>query len=145
MIKIKKTLSRFKQNAENKIRTIKNKVQNSAQKFEENFSETKSKTRSKRKSLLLGFTAVLGIFEVTLLAPVLQAVAKDMPKKGAKPGKVSPAPTSIPALVTSEQIIGGLSGTAANICALAVGSGPFMIGVACDVIVVVGILKAQGK
>ncbi len=145
MLNIKNTLSRFKRNARNKITNIKNKSQNGAQKFKENFYEAKSKPRSKRKSLFLGFTTVLGIFGVTLLAPVLPAVAKDVPKKGANPGQVCPAPTSQPALAPSQQIITGLSGAAATICALAVTSGSFAVGAVCGVIVVVGILKAQGK
>lgn len=145
MVNIKNTLSRFKQNAQNKIRTIKNKVQNGAQKFKENFSKNKSKPRSKRKSLLLGFTAVLGIFGAALLVPVLPVVAKDLPKKRVKPGEGYPSPIPTPALVPSQQIVSGLSGAAATVCALAVSSGSFMIGAVCGVIVVVGILKAQGK
>jgi len=138
MVNIKNSLSRFKRNTSNKIK-------NAAQKFQKNFSEAKSKPRSKRRSLFLGFTTVLSIFGVTLLAPVLPAVAKDLPKKGAKPGEVCPAPTPKPALVPSQQIVGGLSGAAATICALALSSGSFMVGAVCGVIVVVGILKAQGK
>ena len=138
-------LSRLKRNANNKIAYIQNKAQNSVQKFKENFSEAKSKRRSKRKSLFLGFTTVLGIFGVTLFAPVLTAVAKDVPKNGAKPGQVCPTPTQKPMLVSSQQIVSGLSGAAATICALAIGSGSFMIGGVCGVIVVIGILKAQGK
>ena len=145
MVNIKNTLPRFKQNAQNKIITIKNKVQNGAQKFKENFSKNKSRPRSKRKFLLLGFTAVLGIFGVTLLAAVLPVVAKDLPKKRAKPGEVYPSPTPTPALVPSQQIVSGLSGAAATVCALAVSSGSFMIDAVCGIIVVVGILKAQGK
>jgi hypothetical protein len=146
MIHIKKTLSRLKANSANKITNIitniKNNAQNGAQKFKENFSEAKSKPRSKRKSLFLGFTTVLGIFGLTLLAPVLPAVAKDLPNKGAKPAQVCPAPAPTQ---PSQQIISGLSGAAATICALAVTSGSFMIGAVCGIIVVVGILKAQGK
>ena len=145
MVNVKSSLSRFKRNARNKIKNIKNKAQNGVQKFKENFSEAKSKPRSKRKSLLLGFTTVLGIFGVTLLAPVLPAVAKDLPKNRAKPGEVCPAPTPKPELVPSQQIIGGLSGAAATVCALAVTYGSFMVGAVCGVIVVVGVLKAQGK
>ena len=145
MVNLKNSLSRFKRNTSNKIKNVKNKAQNAAQKFQKNFSEAKSKPRSKRRSLFLGFTTVLSIFGVTLLAPVLPAVAKDLPKKGAKPGEVCPAPTSKPALVPSQQIVDGLSGAAATICALAVSSGNFMVGAVCGVIVVVGILKAQGK
>jgi len=147
MIHIKKALSRLKANSVNKITNIKNNAQNGAQKFKENFSEAKSKPRSKRKSLFLGFTTVLGIFGLTLLAPVLPAVAKDLTNKGAKPaqGCPAPAPTQKPALVPSQQITSAVSGVAATICALAVTSGSFMIGAVCGIIIVVGILKAQGK
>ena len=145
MLNIKNTLSRFKENARNKGTNIKNKAQNGFQKFKENFSEAKSKPRSKRKSLFLGFTTVLTIFGVTLLTPVLAAVAKDPPKNGPKPGEVCPAPAPQPALVPSQQITNTISGAAATICALAVSSGSFVIGGLCGVIVVIGILKAQGK
>ena len=118
-------------------------LKNWSQEFKENFKEAKSQPRSKRKSLFLGFTAVLGIFGVTLLAPVLPAVAKDLPKKGPKPGQVCPAPTPQPALAPSEQIITGLAGAAATICGLAVSSGSFLVGAACGVIVAVGILKSK--
>lgn len=134
MVNIKNTFSRFKTN-----------IKNAAQKFKENFSEAKSKPRSKQKSLFLGFTTVLGIFGVTLLAPVLTAVAKDVPKNTPKPGEVCPAPQPAPALLPSQKIISGLSGAAGTICALAINSGSFLIGAVCGLIVVIGILKAQGK
>ena len=147
MVNIKNTLSRFKVSAPSKIKNKTTNIKNGAQKFKENFSEAKNKPRSKRKSLLLGFTTVLSIFGVTLLASVLPAVAKDVPKNTPKPGQVcpSPSPTPQPALVPSQQIISGLSGAAATMCALAISSGSFMIGGICGLIVVVGILKAQGK
>ena len=145
MLNIKNTLLRFKENARNNVTNIKNKAQNGSQKFKENFSEAKSKSRSKRKSLFLGFTTVLSIFGVTLLTPILAAIAKDPPKNGPKPGEVCPAPTPKLALVPSQQITNTLSGAAATICALAVSSGSFVIGAICGVVVVVGILKAQGK
>lgn len=138
---MKNILSRFKGNARNKITNIKN----GAQKFSLNFSEAKSKPRSKRKSFFLGVTTVIGIFGLTLFAPVLSAVAKDVPKNIPTPGEVCPAPTPQRAFVSSQQIINGFSGAAATICALAVSSGSFMIGAVCGVIVVIGILKAQGK
>lgn len=149
MVNIKNILLRFKVSARSKIKNKTTNIKNGAQKFKENFSEAKNKPRSKRKSLLLGFTTVLSIFGVTLLASVLPAVAqdvpKDVPKDTPKPDQVCPSPTPQPTLVPSQQIISGLSGAAATVCALAISSGSFMIGGICGVIVVVGILKAQGK
>ena len=75
----------------------------------------------------------------------MPAVAKDLPKNTPKPGEVCPAPGQKPGLVPSQQITAGLSGAAATICALGVSSGSFLVGAACGVLVVVGILKAQGK
>lgn len=79
MVNIKNTLSRFKVIASTKIKNKTTNIKNGAQKFKENFSEAKNKPRSKRKSLLLGFTTVLSIFGVTLLASVLPAIAQDVP------------------------------------------------------------------
>jgi MFS family permease len=120
-------------------------IKNGVEKFKENFSEAKNKPRSKRKSLLLGFTTVLSIFGLTLLAPVLPAVAKDIPKDAPKPGQVCPSPATPLVPSPSQLITTGLSGAAATICALAITSGSFLVGGVCGVVVVVGILKAQGK
>lgn len=94
---------------------------------------------------MLGFGTVLDIFGVTLLTPVLPAMAKDIPTNRPKPSDLCPAPTQKPALVPSDQIIHGLTGAVASISALAVSSSSFMIGALCGVAVVVGILKVQGK
>jgi hypothetical protein len=145
MVNSKNTLSRFKANARSKIKNKTTNIKNDTQKFKENFSEAKSKPRSKRKSLLLGFTAVFRIFGVTLLALVLPAVAKDVPKNTPKPGQVCPSPTPQPALLPSQQILTGLSSAIATVYALAVSSNSFIISGVCGVVVVVGILKAQGK
>lgn len=142
MVNLKNALSSFKKYAGNKLSNFKNQ----SQKFKENFEEAKSQPRSKRKSLFLGFTTVLGIFGVTLLTPVLSAVAKDIPKKPPTPGEICPSPpANHPALVPSKEIVKGVSGVTASVCALAVTSGSFVVGVACGVVVVFGILKAQGK
>lgn len=147
MVNLKNSLSCFQQKIRNKIKNVKNKAQNAAQKFQKNFSEAKSKPRSKRRSLFLGFTTVLSIFGLTVLASVLPAVAKDLSKNGTTPGEVRPTPTQNPkpALVPSQEIVNGFYGAAATIWGLAVSSGPFIVGAVCGVIVVVGILKAQGK
>ena len=105
------------------------------------------KPKSKRRSLFLGFSTILGIFGVTLLAPVLPVVAKDIPKNNLTPGPgdVCPNPANQPAIAPSKEIVKGISGVAASVCALAVSSGSFVVGAACGVIVVLGILKTQGK
>ena len=148
MANLKNAFSSLKKNAGNKLANLKTNLKNRSQKFKENFEEAKSQPRSKRKSLFLGFTTVLGIFGVTLFTPVLSAVAKDISKNTPKPGpgEVSPSPpANQPATVPSKEIVKGLSGAAASVCALAVTSGSFAVGVVCGVIVVYGILKAQGK
>ena len=132
MKNIKNLFSRFTVNTLTKLK-------NRSQKFKEKIEEAKLQPRSKRKSLLLGFTTALGIFGVTLFTSVLPAVAKDIPKQ--TPNGVAPAnqPT------TSNEIVKGISGVAASVCDLAVSSGSFVIGAACGIVVVYGILKVQGK
>ena len=139
MANIKNAFSWFKKNAGNTLTNLKNR----SQKFKEKFEEAKSQPKSKRKSLFLGFTTVLGIFGVTLLTPVLPAVAKEIPKQAPEPSGVSPANQTL--IAPSKEIVKGLSGIAASLCALAVTSGSFVIGAACGVVVAYGILKAQGK
>lgn len=144
MIKIKSLFSHFKESAASRITSIKNKARNGVQKFKKDFSEAKSKPISKRKSLVLGFSTVLGVFGVTLFASALPAIAKEVPKKNPKTD-ICTTPSQQPTLAPSEQILKGLSGVAASICALAITSGSFAIGATCGVVIVIGILKAQGK
>ena len=143
MVNIKKALS----NVGRKFANLKNRSQKFKENFKENFEEAKIKPRSKRRSLFLGFSTILGIFGVTLLAPVLPVVAKDIPKNNLTPGPgdVCPNPANQPAIAPSKEIVKGISGVAASVCALAVSSGSFVVGAACGVIVVLGILKTQGK
>ena len=132
----------LKKNASNKLAKLKNRFQ----KFKKNFDEAKNQPRSKRKSLFLGFTTIISIFGVTLFAPTLMAMAKDIPKNSPKPGGVSPSPpASQPVTLPSKELTKGLAGVASTICALAVSSGSFIIGAACGLVVVYGILKTQGK
>lgn len=140
---IKNRLSSFKRNVLNKVTNLKNGSQ--AQKFKENFNEAKSQPRSKRKCLALGFTTVLSIFGVTLFASVLPAVAKKASKNVPKPSDVCPSTANRPATTPSAEIVKRLSGLVGSVCALAITSGSFVIGAACSVVVVYGILKAQGK
>ena len=121
---------------------LKNRVQDFKINFKKKFKEYKEKPKSKRKSFIIGFTAAVGIFGLTLFGPALSAVAKDIPKGNPKPIDIAPAPSVPP----SKEIINmGLSGLAASVCSLAITSGSFAIGVACGFIVVIGILHMQGK
>ena len=78
---------------------------------------------------------------MTLLTPVLPAIAKEVPKAG----EVAPSPSNQPAIAPSKEIVKGVSGVAASVCALAITSGSFVLGAACGLVVAFGILKAQGK
>ncbi|MFT6843339.1 MAG: hypothetical protein ACJASR_002115 [Psychroserpens sp.] len=117
--------------------------------FREKFMKYKKRPRSKRKSFVIGFTTAVGIFGLTLFGPALSAVAKDVPKN-LKPGDIAPPPVPAPApslaLPPSKQVIStGISGVAGSVCALAVTSGSFAVGIACGCVVVVGILQLQAK
>lgn len=126
------------------VNRFKNRVENFKINFKKKFKESKEKPRSKRKSFILGLTTAVGIFGITLFGPALVAVANDLPKGNPKPTDIVPAPA--PVLPTTDKIISnGLSGAAASLCALAISSGSFAMGVACGCIVAVGILHMQGK
>lgn len=123
---------------------FKNHVRNFKINFKKNFKESKEKPKSKRKSFIVGFTTAVAIFGVTLFGPALSAVAKDLPKGTPKPTDIAPAP--VPAVPPSNEIVNaGLSGVAGSICALAITSGSFALGIACGCIVAFGILYMQGK
>ena len=79
---------------------------------------------------------------MTLLTPGLVAVPKNVPNTPNTPATgVCPTPPPGP----SSEIVKGVAGAASTVCALAVTSGSFIIGATCSVLVVYGILKAQGK
>jgi hypothetical protein len=110
--------------------------------FKKKLKESKEKPKSKRKSFMIGFATAVSIFGLTLFGPSLSAVAKDIPKGNPKPTDIVPAPATPPSKVL---INNGLSGVAASVCALAVTSGSFVVGVACGFVVVIGILHLQKK
>jgi hypothetical protein len=125
---------------------FKNRVQNFKINFKKKFKESKEKPKSKRKSFILGVTTALAIFGFTLFGPALLAVANDLPKGNPKPTDIAPVPpvppsTSVP---PSKEIINA-AGVASSVCALAITSGSFAVGIACGCIVVIGILHMQGK
>merc|ERR1712176_1503231 len=110
--------------------------------FREEVNEEKKQPRSKLKCYLLGFGTALSIFGVTIFGTSLPANAKDTCPK---PGPVPATPAAPVPAKPSQEIVNTLSGAAAGICALAVTSGSFLVGIVCGVVVAVGILKAQGK
>jgi hypothetical protein len=81
---------------------------------------------------------VFSIFGITLLGSSLPVSVKDIPVS-------APNPSSAPSPKQSDEIAKALSGAAASVWALAVTSGSFLVGAACEIVVVYGILKVQGK
>jgi hypothetical protein len=127
---------------------FKNRVQNFKINFKKKFKESKEKPKSKRKSFILGVTTAVSIFGFTLFGPALLAVANDLPEGNPKPTDIAPVPSGPPStsVPPSKEIINtGLSGVASSVCALAITSGSFAVGIACGCIIVAGILHMQGK
>ena len=117
-----------------RLKNIKNKLKN----YIKEAQETKDLPKSKVKRATIGMITVLSIFGISLLGSTLPAIAKDkMPTNTPKPDTcVQP---------TSDSIVQGLEGAAGVVCALAISSGSFIVGGVCGLIVVIGILKVQGK
>jgi hypothetical protein len=124
------------------VDAFKNRVQDVKINFQKKVQQSKEKPKSKRKSFLIGFTTVVGIFGLTLFGPALSAVAQDIPKGNPNLTDIAPAPSVPP---KKEIINTGLSSLAASVSGLAVTSGAFAVGVACGFLVVIGILHMQGK
>lgn len=86
---------------------------------------------------------VLSIFGISFLGSTLPAIAKDtVPANTPKPDTCIERPSAQP---SSDSVVQGLKGAASVVCALAISSGSFIVGGICGFIVVVGILKVQGK
>ena len=123
---------------------FKNRVQNFKINFKKKFKEYKEKPKSKRKSFILGVTTAVAIFGFTLFGPALLAVAEDLPKVNPKPTDIVPAPvpgSCVPP--THQNIHNALTGLAGTVCTLAFTSGSFVVGIACGLVVVAGILHLQ--
>lgn len=135
-----KILSKFRLRAKGKLTHFKEKLRKNVQEFKDDFNEKKGQPRSKRKSYLLGFGTVLSIFGIAVFSSSLPVNAQDVPPNPGQPTQVQPA-----APKQSDEITKAIAGAAASVCALAVTSGSFLVGAACGLVVVVGILKAQGN
>ena len=103
--------------------------------------KTRNLPKSKRKSALLGMATVFSIFGITLLGSSLPVIAKDIPVPDSNPSSALNPPSP----KQSDELAKALSGAAASVCALAVTSGSFLVGAACGIVVVYGILRVQGK
>ena len=119
-----------------RLKNIKSKLKN----YIKEAQETKDLPKSKLKRATIGMITVLSIFGISLLGSTFPAVAKDKaPTNTPQPGT---CPSAQP---TSDSIVQGLEGAAGVVCALAISSGSFIVGGVCGLIVVIGILKVQGK
>jgi len=121
---------------------FKNSVQNFKSDFKTKFKENKEKPKGTRKFFLAGVTTAVGIFGLTLVFPSLPAIAKDLPNQ------INPNPDITPMAPTppsNEIVKTSVSGLAGSACAIAVTSGSFAVGILCGCIVVMAILKVQGK
>ena len=122
-----------------RLKNIKSKLKN----YIKEAQETKDLPKSKLKRATIGMITVLSIFGISLLGSTLPAVAKDkVPTNTPKPGTCVQSSSAQP---TSDSIVQGLEGAAGVVCALAISSGSFIVGGVCGLIVVIGILKVQGK
>jgi len=138
-----KILSKFRLRAKDKLTHFKEKLRKNIQEFKDDFNEKKGQPRSKRKSYLLGFGTVLSIFGIAVFSSSLPVNAQNIPQKPGQPGQPTQAQPAAPK--QSDEITKAIAGAAASVCALAVTSGSFLVGAACGLVVVVGILKAQGN
>ena len=145
-------MSKFniRKRVKHKWSALKTKGHNSLKQINASYTEAKQQAKenqgkpgSKRRSAALGFSVVMSIFGLAVLGPKMAAIAKDVPGGGKAPSPSELAPS--PAPPASDKLVEGISGAAAAICGLAVTSGSFMVGIACGVVVVYGILKVQGK
>lgn len=134
------SVKKFVSKVKNDPSRIKGRIDKTKKTFKDQLHEARQKPMSKRKSALLGFSTILAIFGITMLAPVLPAIAKDVPAPK-PPTDVTPATAPI----VNQKIREGLGGFAAAVCAGAVTSGSFVLGAACGVVVVIGVLYRRGK
>lgn len=146
MSKINQLVSKLQTRIRHKIakthRNVKTSLKNGLETFQTNFEKARKKPVSKRKAFLLGFTTVISLAGVTILAPIFPAMAKDLPKTPGKPDGLVPTPPSTsPTLDVIKDV--GLKSIATfvgGICAAAVTNGTFVLGALCGFLVASGML-----
>jgi hypothetical protein len=146
MGKINTLFPKLKTKVKNKMtqthRSVKTSLKNGLETFQTNFEKAKKKPVSKRRAFLLGFTTVISLVGVTIFAPILPAMAKDLPKTSGKPDGLVPTPpsTSPTTSVIKEVGLKSLATFVGGICAAAVTNGTFALGALCGFLVASGIL-----
>ena len=86
---------KFVSKVRNSPSQVKGPIDKTKKTFKDQFHETLQKPISKRKSALLGFSIILAIFGISMLAPILPAIAKNFPVPSPKLTDVAPAPALI--------------------------------------------------
>lgn len=140
---LKTGVPKFKINFKTKLKEYRNKLslQRKSLIFKTKFKEYR---KSQRRSFILGFTIVVGIFGLTLFGPALSAVAKELPKNNQRPTDIPTAPNStlIPSILYPCR-----PGLGNPFCEIVIASFPFAVGTACGCLVILLILhfKMQKK
>lgn len=99
--------------------------------FKDRFAEARKKPVLKRNSALIGFSMVLAVLGITLAAPILAAVAKDMPNPAKPPDLapyLSPSKPALAKYVISELIIS----MGRTLCSIAMHTGLIPLGISCN-------------
>lgn len=145
MSKINRLLSKIKVSVSHTIAntttSVKTSIKNGVATLQESFDETKKKPISKRRAFMLGFITVTSLGGLTIFAPMLPAIAKDIPKNPAKPGGMVPTP---PSTSPNMDLIKSTAKTSiatfiGGICAEAFQRGSFVLGALCGFLTVTGI------
>lgn len=127
--KVKHTSSRIK-------RYIQGRIDKTKQIAKDHYYTSRQEPKSKFKSVLVGFSAGLAIFGITVLIPFLPAIAKDIPVPTPPPSKPELVPAKAP--VFDSEMVKGLASFASIICAGAVQNGLVGLGIVCGIIVGAG-------
>jgi hypothetical protein len=121
--------------------------------------DSKENHKSKRKTFMISFGTVLGIFSLTLFGPTLVAVAKDIPKVIPKVNPnppdiasvpppsttVCPAPPAPVLKQTKELLEASLSASAMAVCGSAAKTGSRVAGGFCFVLIIIIMIVKQGN
>ena len=117
----RKVKTRVREKITNSITSVKIRIKNGSETFQESFEEAKKNPVSKRNAFLLGFTSVTTLVGVTMFAPMLPALAKEIPKDVPKPNGVVPVPPPPAKDVLTKAGQTGMAAVIGGICGAAFG------------------------